>query len=305
MLFQSNGICPVCKTPGENWCTTQDWEYRSTCNFYTYLKCPSCSTLFLKELTADKLLDIYPPDYYSFSPKSSSMVFKLKDRWDAFFFRSLLKKIPGTTLSVLDAGGGTGAVLDTLKKTDSRITYTEIIDIDKNAAVLAEKKGHVYTCSTIEAYSTNRKFDVVLLLNIIEHVADPAGMIEKAGKLLSADGIIIIKTPNADSLDARLFRNTYWGGLHCPRHWIVFSDKSFRMMMQPSSLTVQKIKFTQGAPFWAWSVIHLFRKKDIQQRKTPLINHPFFGILSIVFAFFDIIRSATSKTSQMFITLSK
>jgi SAM-dependent methyltransferase len=305
MLFQSNGICPVCTTPGEKWCITQDWEYRSTTGFYTYLKCPSCFTLFLNELPAANLMDIYPRDYYSFSPTSESVVFKLKDWWDAIFYRSLLKKVQGSSLSVLDAGGGTGAVLDTLRKTDKRITYTEIIDIDKNAAVFAEKKGHVYTCSTIEDYHTSRKFDVVLLLNIIEHIADPASMIKKAGDLLSTGGIIIIKTPNSDSLDARLFRTTYWGGLHCPRHWIIFSDRSFSLMMQQSSLTVQKIRFTQGAPFWAWSVINLFRKKDIHRHKIPLINHPLFAVLSILFALFDIIRSPIAKTSQMFITLSK
>lgn len=305
MLFQSNGICPVCANTGEIWCTTQDWEYRSTMDCYTYLKCPSCLTLFLKELPADNLMDIYPPDYYSFSPRAASIVFKLKDWWDAFFYKSLLKNVKAPSLAVLDAGGGTGAVLDTLKKTDSRINYTEIIDIDKNAALTAQKNGHVYTCSTIEDYQGSRKFEVILLLNIIEHIANPAAMIEKAGSLLSDGGIIIIKTPNADSLDARLFRHSYWGGLHCPRHWIIFSDNSFRSIMRQSALSIQKIKFTQGAPFWAWSVLNLFRKKDIRQQKKALINHPLFGVLSVLFAFFDIARSVTAKTSQMFITITK
>lgn len=305
MLFQSNGICPVCKSIGELWCITQDWEYRSTKDFYTYLKCPSCKTLFLKELEGNDLRTIYPPNYYSFISKTSNGIFKLKDWWDGSFYKSILKKIAADNLSVLDVGGGTGHVLDTLKKADERISYTEIIDIDKNAQKIAEKKGHVYDCSTIEAYHTEKKFEVILLLNIIEHVANPADLIKKMKLFLSDNGIIIIKTPNADSLDARLFRHQYWGGLHCPRHWIIFTEPSFKNMLNGTGLTLQRIKYTQGAPFWAYSVINIFRKKDINIIKIPLIESPFFSALSIAFACFDICRSFFSRTSQMFIILKK
>ncbi|MEP6728393.1 MAG: class I SAM-dependent methyltransferase [Bacteroidota bacterium] len=305
MLFQSNGLCPICKTPGENWCKTQDWEYRATTDWYTYLQCPFCQTLFIKEVLHDDLLNIYPPDYYSFSAKAGRSIFKLKDAWDRYYYKSLLKKIDAVSLSVLDIGGGTGEVLDSLKKADNRIGYTEIIDIDKGSAHTARQKGHVYTHSTIEKYTTDKKFHVILLLNIIEHVGNPVQIIEKAGGLLAEDGIIVIKTPNADSLDARLFRNHYWGGLHCPRHWVIFTDHSFKMMIKQSSLILKNIKFTQGAPFWSWSLLNLFRKKDIKQHKRPLIEHVLFAPLSVLFAIFDIARSIVSKTSQMFITLSK
>lgn len=305
MLFQSNGICPVCKSVGVPWCITQDWEYRSTTDFYTYLKCPSCKTLFLKELREDNLLRIYPPGYYSFTQKPGGGIFKLKDWWDASFYKSILKKNSAESLAVLDVGGGTGQVLDTLKKADKRIDYTEIIDIDVHAQAIAEKKGHIYTCSTIEAYHTEKKFEVILLLNIIEHVADPCYLIKKAELLLSDNGIIIIKTPNADSLDARLFRKHYWGGLHCPRHWIIFTEPSFKRMLSSTKMHIQHLKFTQGAPFWSYSIINLFRKKDITRKKKPLIESPFFAPLSALFAFFDIGRSFFSPTSQMFIILRR
>jgi len=305
MLFQSNGVCPICKTRGYDWCTTQDWEYRSTKDSYKYLRCPSCHTLFIKEVPHDDLLTIYPPNYYSFSQKAGRSIFKLKNLWDRYFYKSILKKINAASISVLDIGGGTGDVLNTLKSTDKRIVYTEIVDIDKNSQLMAEKQGHVYTHSTIEAYKTDKKFNVILMLNIIEHIGNPAQMIAKAGELLATGGIIIIKTPNSDSLDARLFKNYYWGGLHCPRHWIIFSDYSFRKMIEQIPLVIIKIKFTQGAPFWSWSALNLFRKKDILQHRTPLVEHVFFAPLSILFAMLDIFRSGFSKTSQMFITLSK
>lgn len=305
MLFQSHGICPVCSTSGKHWCTTQDWEYRTTAVYYSYLKCPACNTLFLHELEENDLSIIYPPNYYSFSQKPNNKLFKVKDWLDTRFYNAILKKIPQDTLSVLDIGGGTGTVLDTLKKADRRITYTEIVDIDLTAKQLAEEKGHIYNYTTAEAYRTEKKFDVVLLLNIIEHVSNPAQLIEKAKTLLFDHGIIIVKTPNANSLDARLFRKYYWGGLHCPRHWIIFNKDSFVLMCSQIKVNIQKIKYTQGAAFWAYGIINLFRKKDILRKEKPLLESPFFTPFSVFFAIFDTCRSLFSSTSQMFIILRK
>jgi len=305
MLFQPNGICPICTTPGEVWCTARDWEYRAVSDCYTYLRCPACQTLFIKEVPQQTLQEIYPGNYYSFSQNAGRSIFTLKNKWDRLFYQSILKKITAELLSVLDIGGGTGEVLDVLKNADKRIGYTEVVDIDSNSKAAAEKKGHVYTHATIESYQTDKKFDVILLLNIIEHISNPAQMIEKAGSMLADGGMIIIKTPNADSLDARLFRKSYWGGLHCPRHWIIFTDDSFKQMMQPSRLKIKALKFTQGAPFWTYSVLNLCRKKDILQRKKNLVDHIFFAPLSIFFALLDVLRSPFGKTSQMFVILSR
>lgn len=304
MLFESRGICPVCNTPAGHWCTTQDWEYRSTAEYYSYLKCPSCDTLFLEKLEEDDLLKIYPTNYYSFQ-SSTGTLFQIKNWWDGRFYKTILKQILQKKIAVLDVGGGTGQVLDMLRHADKRVTYTEIVDIDLNAQKLAEKKGHIYIRTSIESYRTDKKFDVILLLNIIEHVEKPGQLIETARDLLSEDGIIIVKTPNSDSLDARLFKNYYWGGLHCPRHWIIFSDRSFRKMIADKNLNISSIKFTQGAAFWCYSTINLFRKKEIRLRKKPLIESILFGPLSIAFVLFDVCRSIFSKTSQMFIILRK
>ncbi len=305
MLFQSHGICPICNTAGKLWCKTRDWEYRSTADYYSYLKCPSCHTLFLEQLKENSLLNIYPPDYYSYSPGSTGWLFRLKDRWDTRFYKSILRKVSAPNLSVLDVGGGTGQVLDILKYADKRITYTEVVDIDINARELTEKKGHIYTQSSIETYCTEKKFDVILLLNLIEHVGNPDQLIEKAADMLSDNGVIIVKTPNADSLDARLFKNHYWGGLHCPRHWIIFTKGSFRQMVAEKNLHIHNITFTQGAAFWAYSIINWFRKKDIYLKEKPLIESRFFAPISALFAVFDTCRSFFWPTSQMFIILRK
>lgn len=235
------------------------------------------------------------------------MVVRLKEWLDKCFFKKILKQFPAQPINVLDVGGGTGWMLDVLKKTDKRIGITQIVDIDNKAKGIAEEKGHAYFEGTIETFATDKLFHLILMLNLVEHVANPLVVLQKAGSLLAPGGIIVIKTPNTISWDARLYKRSYWGGLHCPRHWTIFSEKSFRLLLRSTDLKINKLKYTQGAPFWAFSIIAaLHRKRMVHvSAKKPIIFHWLFAPLSAFFAVFDFARKPFAKTSQMFILLGK
>jgi 2-polyprenyl-3-methyl-5-hydroxy-6-metoxy-1,4-benzoquinol methylase len=305
MLFESSNCCPVCNTEAQFWCQAKDWEYGTSNNLYTYLQCIACKTLFIQNLPHVSLNEIYPENYYAFTKVSDNFLFRLKNKIDQTFYRKWLSKLPSANLFVLDVGGGTGSLLTSLKKIEKRIQYTEVVDINEQAMAAAIANGHSFTLSTIENYTSTKKFDVILLLNLIEHIPNPAEVLKKMEAWLSPNGIIIIKTPNADSWDAGLFRTTYWGGLHCPRHFIIFTKNSFLLMLKATGLVAEKISFTQGAPFWAYSVLHFFRKKDATINTTPLISYPLFSVLSMFFAVFDFCRSVFFKTSQMFVVVKR
>lgn len=248
---------------------------------------------------------LYPPNYYSFATPNRNLVFRLKEWLDKRLFKKILQRIDGNTIKVLDVGGGTGWLSSLLKKTDGRIGVTQIVDIDGNAGAAAEKAGHRYFKGRLEDFETTEKYDLILMLNLIEHVQDPLAILKKASALLSEKGVVLIKTPNTQSLDARLFRNTYWGGLHCPRHWIIFSEKSVRLLVEKTSLRILSLRYTQGGPFWAFSIIAaLHRKKLIRvSKQRPVIYHPLFAPVSAVAALFDFGRRIFFPTSQMFIVL--
>ncbi len=300
--------CPVCSSAKvEKWSDARDYEYFSVTSVYHYYECKNCGSIFIFPLPIHELKTIYPPNYYSFVTKGKNVVTSIKEWLDKIYFRKILKKVQGNNLNILDVGGGTGWLLDQLKKCDARVAFTQVVDIDDQASAIAEKNGHSYFCGTIETFETENKFDLVLLLNLIEHVADPLAVLKKCESLLNENGLILIKTPNTKSLDARLFKKSYWGGLHCPRHWVIFSEKSFRLMISQTSLIINKLKYTQGAPFWSFSIIAaLNRKKMVSvSAKKPIIFHWLFAPLSAVFALFDFIRSPFAKTSQMFIELQR
>ena len=289
------------------WSKAKDYEYFSVDDEYTYYGCADCTTIFIHPVPVEQLKKIYPSNYYSFANKPKNAVVRIKEWLDKRFFKKILKHLPVQSIHVLDVGGGNGWIPDVLKKTDKRIGLIQIVDIDYNAKKIAEEKGYAYFEGTIESFTTENRFQLILMLNLIEHVTNPLAVLQKAESLLAPGGIIVIKTPNTVSWDARLYKKSYWGGLHCPRHWIIFSEKSFRILLQSTTLKINKLQYTQGAPFWAFSILAaLSRKKIIRtSAQRPIIFHWLFAPLSAVFAVFDFARKPFVKTSQMFILLGK
>lgn len=301
-------LCPRCNADTkEKYTTASDVEYFTTTNKFDYYTCNNCEILFIYPMPVNDLGIIYPSNYYSFTPVNKSIAFRIKDFIDSIFYKKILKNLNGEKLRALDIGGGTGTLLDNLKKADARIDYTQVVDIDAQAKLAAEKNGHAYFCGTIENFTDTIGYDVILMLNLIEHVANPGEVLAKAAGLLHTKGVIIVKTPNYKSLDAALFKNTYWGGLHCPRHWVLFTKSSFEKLSAECGLQTNHFAYTQGAPFWSFSILHWLhqRKWITADKEHPIIYHPLFFVISVAAAAFDFIRKPFAPLSQMFFVLVK
>jgi SAM-dependent methyltransferase len=300
--------CPICRRAGQtrHWARAQDVEYYTSLDWFDYFRCEHCDVIFLHPLPVGTLAEIYPPNYYSYVSTRRSLVQTAKKLLDRRRLRRILQEIQGDSLRVLDVGGGTGEVLNLLRGLDQRVKETEIVDLDPGAETAARASGHAFTRCRIEDFAPNCRYDLILLLNLIEHVEDPVEVLKKAGSLLAPGGRILIKTPNVDSLDARLFRHRSWGGYHCPRHWTLFTPESFSAAAVSAGLKIRRISFTQGAPFWAISVFNLLRDKGWVRSSAdfPAPFHPVIPALQGFFALVDLLRSPVSRTSQIFVELS-
>ncbi len=287
------------------WATARDAEYLTVKDLFQYYRCAQCDALSIDPVPRERLNEIYPNTYYSFVEPQHSFVLSVKNWLDERLFKKILNKLPGNSLSVLDVGGGAGWQLNNLRNIDSRIKKTYLVDLDQDAEKLARANGHEYFCGGIEQYKTEIKFDLIVMLNLIEHVGDPLFVLKKIRSMLHSKGIAIIKTPNYDALDARIFRHTNWAGYHCPRHWVLFTKKSFAMLVEQAGLCVEEFSYTQGASFWAASILFwMERRRWISiTKERPVGSHPLFGIFSMIFAAFDFIRRPFVKTSQMFFIL--
>lgn len=300
--------CLVCG--GRNtvfWAVTRDVEYFSLEGDFSFYRCEDCGVLFINPLPIDKLSEIYPENYYSFTHALDSPVYRIKQWLDARLLRGLLRDLPGKSLHALDVGGGTGWQLSLLQGLDDRVGQSQVVDIDSHAKAGAEKLGHRYFHGRIEDFETDDKFDMILMLNLIEHVEDPVGILKQAECLLTPGGIVLLKTPNYDSLDARIFRHAHWSGFHCPRHWVLFTKESFARAAQTAGLEMKECRYTQGAPFWSGSILNFLSTRGLihVSKEKPMLSSPLSTPFFALFAAFDFLRMPFMKTSQMFIILQK
>ena len=302
----ATGPCLACgSAETRHWATARDVEYASVPDSFDYVQCNGCGALSIVNPPVDRLGAIYPANYYSFSGNGRSPVEAVKQWLDKRQFARLFGAIKGDSLSALDVGGGNGWLLSLARTVEPRLADTMVVDLDGAAEAAARAAGHDFHLGPVEGLQTDKRFDVIFMLNLIEHVADPEAVLMAMRGLLKPGGRIFVKTPNHDALDARLFRHSSWGGLHAPRHWVIFTPESFTACATRAGLAVESLSLTQGAPFWAVSVLERLGRAGLVKTGAdrPMVAHPLFGPLTAAFAAFDMVRAPFSRTSQMFATL--
>jgi 2-polyprenyl-3-methyl-5-hydroxy-6-metoxy-1,4-benzoquinol methylase len=258
------------------------------------------------------LQEIYPDNYYSnVGPNLNesyllSFLQKTKKKIEHRFFSKILKKIKKNNISCLDIGGGSGWILNNLREIDPRISKTTVLDINQDAKKLAEAHGHQFIHSTVEEFSKNEQFDLVLMLNLIEHVKDPEKVLASIKDSMTEDGLLLIKTPNTHSLNSQIFKRLYWGGYHAPRHWVLFNKNNLYNLAHKVGFEVTYFSYTQGGHQWAASLLGSIKHLTFNNQMSPPMHKGLsMALLILIFVVFDYLRAPFFRTDQMFFLLKK
>ncbi len=114
--------------------------------------------------------------------------FKIKD-----------KVKPLRKIKLLDIGCGGGLLSEPMTRLGADVTGIDASIKNINVAKIHAKKSNLkinYICSTPEDLKINQKFDVILNMEIIEHVNDVNMFIKSCSKHLKKDGIMFVATLN-------------------------------------------------------------------------------------------------------------
>lgn len=109
--------------------------------------------------------------------------------------RSLLERVPEGA-SVLDVGCWAGAVGRFL--IEHRATTVDGIEPEEAMAALASRFYRNVFVGTIEDYLASQRqfYDRLLLLDVLEHLAEPSDSLMRCTDLLNADGRALVSVPN-------------------------------------------------------------------------------------------------------------
>jgi len=109
------------------------------------------------------------------------------------------KNKPLSGINILDIGCGGGLLSEPMCRLGASVTGIDAsIKNIKIAKIHAKKNGLKinYICSSPEKLKIGKKFDVVLNMEIVEHVEDISFFIKSCSKLLKKNGLMFVATIN-------------------------------------------------------------------------------------------------------------
>jgi 2-polyprenyl-3-methyl-5-hydroxy-6-metoxy-1,4-benzoquinol methylase len=107
--------------------------------------------------------------------------------------------------TLLDVGCATGGLLMTARaKFD-----VEGVELSDELSRIARQNGFQVTIGTLTDVQGAERFDVVTMLQLIEHIVDPTDILSDVRRLLRPGGILYLNTPNIDSASFRLFHDRH------------------------------------------------------------------------------------------------
>jgi SAM-dependent methyltransferase len=237
-----------------------DFEYRTSDDAFLAVQCLSCSLVYLNPRPAlSEFETIYPANYHAFefSPEQFGFVYKVRRKLEARRLLNWCRDLPQNA-KILDVGCGDGFHLDVLKEFGRKTWQLEGVDADERAVSAGEQKGlqiHLGTLETVDL--PQNAYDLVLLIQTVEHVSDPPELLNQIRALLKPGGKLLIVTDNTDSPDFRIFKGRYWGGYHFPRHWNLFNPATMRKLAEKCGFEPQKIVTAVSPVNWTYSIRNL------------------------------------------------
>lgn len=299
--------CPVCKSADHSMLLSEllDLTYFTSDRRWSLSKCNSCESIFINPRakaesiyllydgyytqrsinTADRaglraLIDAIEASYLRFKFGNTQ---RIKDYliggflylWQSrrlhleYDMRHLPKCVSKNSL--LDVGCGNGRFIKNAKSLGWNVIG---IDVDRKALQLASEQDLEVYGATIEQYSksTNKRFDVITLNNVIEHLPNPNEAIKACYDLLKPGGVLWLDTPNINS-SGFAFYGMDWRGLEIPRHLVLFTHASLSALLTHTGfICIKDLPYRKvcNVLFQSSAEILSHRtgsNKDLQQRK--------------------------------------
>ena len=114
-------------------------------------------------------------------------------------FGNKSEKLPLKDIKILDIGCGGGLLSEPLSRLGATVTGIDASDRNIKIAKMHLKKSKLdinYYCSSPDKFFAKEKFDVVLNMEIVEHVDNVDFFLFKSSQLLKKNGLMFIATLN-------------------------------------------------------------------------------------------------------------
>jgi SAM-dependent methyltransferase len=194
---------------------------------HRFLECLECRSATLDAPpSADALAALYPAQYtFKRAGERSALRAALAAvEWRLFYaptYRrrvAIFRRLTGLRRGrVLEIGCGSGLLLAHFRDAGFEVEGVELSSTD--VAYARERLGLAVRHGSVESLPLERdRYDAVVLINVLEHVLQPATLLGRVREVLRPGGWVAIGVPVVDSAYARLLGGRWGAVTEAPRH---------------------------------------------------------------------------------------
>jgi SAM-dependent methyltransferase len=154
--------------------------------------------------------------------------------------------------SILDVGCGDGLLFDRL------LEYGNVDGVEANASLVDNHGRHaprIHICDFEHGFRTEKKYDMILMLDVLEHLAQPVAALRRATSLLRPSGTVLITVP--------AFRMLWTEHDRRNQHHTRYTKRSLRRLAGEAGLMIRRQRY-----FFHW----MFPLKLVVRLKEQLIG---------------------------------
>jgi 2-polyprenyl-3-methyl-5-hydroxy-6-metoxy-1,4-benzoquinol methylase len=223
-------ICPACHR--------QNSVNIGMKNSYPLLKCGSCKTIFAEistegEKSAGEMQELYDHYYdgakYELPKAAEISLSKMVDSFAGY----------RQTGNFVDIGFGEGGMLSVAERKGWNCFGTEL---SPHSLKYGESRSWIVSKDAFEdARFPKEGFDVVTMVELIEHVPNPDFFFQTAFRLLRPNGLLFLTTPNPKSINQRVLGSD-WSVISPPEHITLWSPQGLRQSLKRNGFETRTIR---------------------------------------------------------------
>jgi len=237
--------------------------------FFSILKCNRCGIYFADKFPLEKKIEkIYSKSYYDAWSDGNGIIPLSVELMKKNTFRSYLDKLNKykdfKKAKILDIGCATGFLLDEAK---NRGCDCWGVEINPFGAKETQKKfpNRVFNGILENSKFKSNFFDIVTMIDLIEHTKDPVKVMNEVRRILKKGGYVVLVTPNVGGLWSKILGKK-WTNFK-EEHLYYFKDSSLKYLINKCGF-----KYIYGEPVSKTLTLG-YICKQLNTYKTPILSN--------------------------------
>lgn len=181
----------------------------------------------------------------------------------------ILKLIPKkyTKGRLLDVGAGSGMLVEAAMKAGFNAKGIEPSSwLHSKAAEIGIPVVH----GVLPSEEIGDNYDVVTLIDVLEHVVNPVELLNEVFKVLSDSGCVVIVVPDVKSVAAKIFRGKWWHFRYA--HLGYFDSKTIKIACEKACFKIVGL----SRPTWYLPFEYLWDRMFVYLSKSLYFSPPAF-----------------------------